>query len=115
MSTLKTIKLLLTDREDYKNRDQGMDELLSAINTKENNMKLEELNGVNESAAIEELTEPFNLEGLGSADTEDEELMQIQGLLGNVAIVDEDEESIERSDLFPDISIGDAPVVGGDS
>ncbi len=55
-------------------------------------MKLEELNGVEDSTAIEELTEPFNLEGLGSADTEDEEMMEIQGLLGNVAIVDEDEE-----------------------
>ena len=55
-------------------------------------MKLEELNGVNDSTAIEELTEPFNLDGLGAADTEDEELMEIQGLLGNVAIVDEDEE-----------------------
>ena len=55
-------------------------------------MKLEELNGVEESTAIEELTEPFNLDGLGSADTEDEEIMEIQGLLGNVAIVDEDEE-----------------------
>ena len=55
-------------------------------------MKLEELNGVEESTAIEELTEPFNLDGLGSADTEDEEMMEIQGLLGNVAIVDEDEE-----------------------
>ena len=55
-------------------------------------MRLEELNGVEESTAIEELTEPFNLDGLGSADTEDEELMEIQGLLGNVAIVDEDEE-----------------------
>ena len=59
---------------------------------KENNMKLEELNGVDDSTAIEELTEPFNLDGLGSADTEDEEIMEIQGLLGNVAIVDEDEE-----------------------
>ena len=27
--------------------------------------------------------------------------------------VDEDKESIVRSDLFPDISIGDAPVIGG--
>ena len=60
--------------------------------SKENNMRLEELNGVNESAAIEELTEPFNLEGLGEAESEDEEIMDIQGLLGNVAIVDEDEE-----------------------
>jgi len=56
------------------------------------NMRLEELNGVEESTAIEELTEPFNLDGLGSADTEDEEMMEIQGLLGNVAIVDEDED-----------------------
>ena len=55
-------------------------------------MKLEELNGVEESTAIEELTEPFNLDGIGSADTEDEEMMEIQGLLGNVAIVDEEEE-----------------------
>ena len=59
---------------------------------KENNMKLEELGDVAESAVIEELTEPFNLEGLGEADTEDEEFMEIQGLLGNVVIVDEDEE-----------------------
>ena len=55
-------------------------------------MKLEELNGVEDSTAIEELTEPFNLEGLGQADTEDESIMEIQGLLGNVAIVDEDED-----------------------
>lgn len=61
-------------------------------NLKNNNMKLEELGQLGESVAIEELTEPFNLEGLGDADTEDEELLQIQGLLGNVAIVDEDEE-----------------------
>jgi hypothetical protein len=27
--------------------------------------------------------------------------------------VDEDAESIVRNDLFPDISIGDAPVSGG--
>ncbi len=27
--------------------------------------------------------------------------------------VDDDEQSVERTDLFPDISIGDAPVTGG--
>lgn len=59
---------------------------------KKENMKLEELNGVNDSTAIEELTEPFNLEGIEPADIEDEEIMEIQGLLGNVSIVDEDEE-----------------------
>jgi len=27
--------------------------------------------------------------------------------------VDEEEQSVKRFDLFPDISIGDAPVTGG--
>ena len=56
------------------------------------NMKLEELGELGESIAISELTEPFNLDESSGSDTEDEELIQIQGLLGNVAIVDEDEE-----------------------
>jgi hypothetical protein len=58
------------------------------------NMKLEELGQLadaNQHTSIMELTEPFNLEGLGMFDSEEEEIAEIQGLLGNVAIVDEDE------------------------
>jgi hypothetical protein len=58
---------------------------------KDNNMRLEELGEV-DNTAIEELTQEFNLNGFEQNDTEDEEFLNIQGLLGNVAIVDEEEE-----------------------
>ncbi|HNP64645.1 MAG TPA: biopolymer transporter ExbD [Woeseiaceae bacterium] len=40
-------------------------------------------------------------------------LVQIMDTVRVAEIVDEDLESVAREDLFPDISIGDAPVVGG--
>ena len=40
-------------------------------------------------------------------------LVQIMDTVRVAETVSEDEESVDRSDLFPDISIGDAPVVGG--
>ena len=59
---------------------------------KKDNMKLEELGSIDNTSAIDELTEEFNLEGLQGSNTEDEEFLDIQGLLGNVVIVDQDEE-----------------------
>jgi len=55
-------------------------------------MKLEELGSINDTNAIEELTEPFSIDGLQGAESDEDEILSIQGLLGNVAIVDEDEE-----------------------
>ncbi len=40
-------------------------------------------------------------------------LVQIMDTVRVAEIVDEDLESVAREDLFPDISIGDAPVIGG--
>lgn len=40
-------------------------------------------------------------------------LVQIMDTVRVAEIVDEDLESVGREDLFPDISIGDAPVLGG--
>ncbi len=55
------------------------------------NMKLEELGKVNDAGLISELTQPFDIESLEGF-SEDEELTAIQGLLGNIAIVDEEED-----------------------
>ena len=40
-------------------------------------------------------------------------LVQVMDTVRVAQEVNEDESQIERSDLFPDISIGDAPVLGG--
>ncbi|PLX03925.1 MAG: hypothetical protein C0594_09865, partial [Marinilabiliales bacterium] len=67
--------------------------LHSANPLKNTNMRLEELGEAVSADMISELTEPFdmenNLEGIFS---EIDELETIQGLLGNVAIVDEDDD-----------------------
>ncbi len=55
------------------------------------NMKLEELAGGKDANIVTELTQPFDLDSLEGL-SNDEELVSIQGLLGNIAIVDEEEE-----------------------
>ncbi|MDD2636399.1 MAG: transglutaminase-like domain-containing protein [Bacteroidales bacterium] len=55
-------------------------------------MKLEELGLISETEMIEELREPFNINSLEGIANDDEEISLLQGLLGNVAIVDEDDE-----------------------
>mgnify|MGYP003680548032 CR=1 FL=1 len=40
-------------------------------------------------------------------------LVQIMDTVRVAEVVDDDEESVSREELFPDISIGDAPVLGG--
>jgi len=56
------------------------------------NMKLEELGVISDSEMISELTEPFDINSLEGIANDDDEISLVQGLLGNVAIVDEDEE-----------------------
>lgn len=46
-------------------------------------------------------------------DIEYDTLVQVMDRVRIVERVDEDEQSVKRFDLFPDISIGDAPVTGG--
>ncbi len=55
------------------------------------NMKLEELAGGKDANIVTELTQPFDIESLEGL-SNDEELVSIQGLLGNIAIVDEEED-----------------------
>lgn len=55
------------------------------------NMKLEELGRGIQADLISDLTQPFDIDSLEGV-SNDEELITIQGLLGNIAIVDEDEE-----------------------
>jgi len=55
-------------------------------------MKLEELGLVSEVEMINELREPFNVDSLEGIANDDEEISILQGLLGNVAIVDEDDD-----------------------
>ncbi len=58
-------------------------------------MKLEELGEYNhsiEAEMINELTEPFEINSLAGVQSEDDELSTIQGLLGNVALVGEDDD-----------------------
>lgn len=55
-------------------------------------MKLEELSNISDSEMISELTEPFDMNSLEGIANDDDEISVVQGLLGNVAIVDEDEE-----------------------
>ncbi len=55
-------------------------------------MKLEELGLVSETEMINELREPFNINSLEGITNDDEAIVCLQGLLGNVAIVDEDDE-----------------------
>jgi predicted transglutaminase-like cysteine proteinase len=63
-------------------------------NSKQNTsqMKLEELGLISETEMIEELREPFNINSLEGIANDDEEISLLQGLLGNVAIVNEDDE-----------------------
>lgn len=63
-------------------------------NSKQNTsqMKLEELGLVSEAEMINELREPFNINSLEGITNDDEEISLLQGLLGNVAIVNEDDE-----------------------
>jgi len=46
-------------------------------------------------------------------DIEYDTLVQVMDRVRIAERVDEDEQSVNRIDLFPDISIGDAPVTGG--
>ena len=46
-------------------------------------------------------------------DIEYDTLVQVMDRVRIVERVDEEEQSVKRFDLFPDISIGDAPVTGG--
>ncbi len=55
-------------------------------------MKLEELGLVSETEMIEELREPFNINSLEGIANDDDEISVLQGLLGNVAIVDEEDD-----------------------
>ncbi|PLX05701.1 MAG: hypothetical protein C0596_19075 [Marinilabiliales bacterium] len=55
-------------------------------------MKLEELGLVSEVEMINELREPFNVDSLEGIANDDEEISILQVLLGNVAIVDEDDD-----------------------
>ena len=55
-------------------------------------MKLEELGLVSEVEMINELREPFSVDSLEGIANDDEEISILQGLLGNVAIVDEDDD-----------------------
>jgi len=55
-------------------------------------MRLEELGQSVSAEMISELTQPFDLNSLQGFESELDELETIQGLLGNIAIVDEDEE-----------------------
>jgi len=52
-------------------------------------MKLEELGSLSDTNAIRELTEPFNINSLEGIANDCQQLRLLQGLLGNVAIVDE--------------------------
>ena len=56
------------------------------------NMRLEELGSGIESEMISELTQPFSIDNLRDISSEDEEILDIQGLLGNVVLVSEDDE-----------------------
>jgi hypothetical protein len=55
------------------------------------NMKLEELGRGIQADLISDLTQPFDIDSLEGV-SNDEELITIQGILGNIAIVDEGEE-----------------------
>lgn len=55
-------------------------------------MKLEELGEAISAEMISELTQPFDIDNLQGIDNELDALETIQGLLGTVAIVDEDDE-----------------------
>jgi hypothetical protein len=55
-------------------------------------MKLEELGEAISADMISELTQPFDIDNLQGLDNELDELETIQGLLGTVAIVDEDDD-----------------------
>jgi len=55
-------------------------------------MKLEELGSAVSAEVISELTEPFDENSLRGFDSELDALVNIQGLLGNIVIVDEDDE-----------------------
>ena len=46
-------------------------------------------------------------------DIEYDTLVQVMDRVRIAERVDEDEQSVKRFDLFPDISIGDAPMTGG--
>jgi len=46
-------------------------------------------------------------------DIEYDTLVQVMDRVRIAERVDEEEQSVKRFDLFPDISIGDAPVTGG--
>jgi len=72
--------------------NRAVGELHMTNKNKNIHMKLEELGSINDTSAIEELTEPFSIDGLQGAESDEDDILNIQGLLGNVAIVDEDEE-----------------------
>ena len=55
-------------------------------------MRLEELGEAISADMISELTQPFDINALSGFYSEEDELETIQGLLGNVAIVDEDDD-----------------------
>ena len=55
-------------------------------------MRLEELGQGLDDELINELTEPFDINGLNGFEDEEQEIMGVQALLGNVALVDEDDE-----------------------
>jgi hypothetical protein len=55
-------------------------------------MRLEELGQGIDADLISELTEPFDINGIDGFEDEDDEIEGIQALLGNVALVDEDDD-----------------------
>lgn len=64
--------------------------LLHSVNPiKNTNMRLEELGEAVSADMLSELTQPFDINALSGFYSEEDELETIQGLLGNIAIVDE--------------------------
>ena len=66
--------------------------LIQNSKSNKSQMKLEELGLVSEVEMINELREPFSVDSLEGIANDDEEISILQGLLGNVAIVDEDDD-----------------------
>jgi hypothetical protein len=84
------------EAQPIKNRiliDMNKASLLHSSNPiKNTNMKLEELGEAISADMISELTQPFDIDNLQGIENELDALETIQGLLGNVVIVDEDDD-----------------------
>ena len=100
---IRTDKIEVGDRNQgllgvYPNKDDGYD--YEALSSKLSELKNRYPSKTDASILLEQ-------------DIEYNTLVQVMDRVRIAERVDEDEQSVKRFDLFPDISIGDAPVAGG--